>query len=348
MLQRTRARRIGEHLLFWLVYWVFTSFSAGLYDFDFTTVALYSLSNLPLTILTTYVFVYALLPLYSKGKLILFILFTALLMMAALLLKRVSVQHIQFPLFYANTDWTFTFFDWYRIVGNLLQICATIALVSAIKIYRDWRITQDRLERIQTEKRNLELNYLKAQTSPHFLFNTLNSIYYEVVNKAETAPDSVIRLSELLRHVLYECSENFIQIEKEIELINNYIELQKRRYKNRLVVHFHHEGDTSKLCPPLIGFSLVENAFKHGMTEQIGECIIDIDLRIDATHYSLTIKNPVTQQHVIAESIDRPKGLGLQNVNRQLSLIYQDDYILTNSIEDGTYICSLKLPLIAK
>ena len=94
-------------------------------------------------------------------------------------------------------------------------------------MYRDWISTKDKLDIIKTEKRKFELSYLKAQTSPHFLFNTLNSIYYDVVNKSDNSADSIIRLSELLRYVLYECEKDWIEVEKEVHLIENYIELQK-------------------------------------------------------------------------------------------------------------------------
>ena len=336
--------RAVEHTLFWLFYWVFISFSAGLYDLDFRTVALYSLSNLPLTIVTTYTFVYLILPIYFKGNRALFLLFSGVLLISALFLKRLSVLYIQFPLFYANTDWTFTFFDWYRIVGHLMQLCATIGVVSAFKIYRDWKRAKSKLDALQMEKRTLELSYLKAQTNPHFLFNTLNSIYYDVVNKTNDSAQSIIQLSELLRFMLYECNEDFIPIEKEIQLINNYIELQKRRYKKRITVNFEMDGNLERLIPPLISFSLVENAFKHGMSESIGDCTIEIAIRVDADNYSLEIKNPVSDPIENYPS-GSSKGLGLSNVRRQLLLIYDDNYILTNKTEDNVYICTLRLPL---
>jgi len=345
MLVLRKINRTTEHILFWLAYWVFLSFSAGLYDLDFITVSLYALSHLPLTIITTYLFVYKILPFFFQEKKLLFFLTTMLLIISALLLKRTSIQYFQFPLFYANEDWTFTFFEWYRIVGHLLQIGATIGLISALKLYREWRRTQDKLDILQTEKRKLELNYLKAQTNPHFLFNTLNSIYYNVVNKtSDSAAKSIIQLSELLRFVLYECKEDFIPIEKEIQLINNYIELQKSRYQDRLTVNLLVNGNLKEVIPPLICFSLIENAFKHGMSESIGECIIEITIQIDTNNFSICIKNPISES-IDSYSSGSSKGLGLINVNRQLTLIYNDTYKLTDKVENNTYICVLEIPI---
>lgn len=346
MTYKTKSKRFFEHLLFWLMYWAFVSFSSGLYDLDFATISLYTLLNLPLTISVTYLFVYAILPFYIKKKLIPFIGLTVILLMVALLLKRLSVQYIHFPLLYGDTDWTFSFFNWYKIVGYLVQLCATIGLVSAIRMYRNWKRTNDKLTQIQVEKRNLELSYLKAQMSPHFVFNTLNSIYYDVVNKHENAANSIVQFSDLLRVVLYDCATNEIPIQKEIELINNYIALQKSRYQNRLTVHFEIVGDTTQKIPPLIAFSLVENAFKHGMSESIGNCSIEISMRIESHSFHLLIKNPISESTELLHP-DSSAGLGLKNVHRQLSLIYGTAYTLTHEAIDSTYACHLTLPFLS-
>lgn len=347
MTVQTKINRVLEHLLFWFVYWIFVSFSVGLYDLNFATISLFTLSQLPLTIIATYLFVYKVLPFFFDKKRLTFFLLSALLFISVLLLRRVSMLYIQFPLFYADSDWTFTFFGWYRIVGHFMHLCAIFGSVSALKLYRNWKRTKDKLDIIQTEKRKFELSYLKAQTSPHFLFNTLNSIYYDVINKNDNSANSIIQLSDLLRYALYECNEDFIPVEKEVELINNYIELQKSRYKNRLTVNMNVSGDVQKGIPPLICFSLVENAFKHGMSESLGECIIDIAIEIDGDNYTLSIKNPVTGP-IESYSPDQSQGLGLKNVNRQLALIYNDNYLLTDEVENNVYICTLKIPLNAK
>lgn len=339
-----KRNRIIEHIFFWMLYWAFVSFSIGLYDFDFTTVSLYSLSDLPITIATTYIFLYRILPFYFKNKLGPFVLFSAILLIAALLLKRIYLQYIQFPLFYAHSDWTFTFFDWYRIVGHSMQLVATIGIVSAFKLYRDWMRTENKLNIIRTEKREMELSYLKAQTNPHFLFNTLNSIYYDVLVNRSNSAQSIIQLSELLRFMLYECKADFIPLEKEIQLINNYAQLQKSRYKNRLTFLLKTEGDLKTGIPPLLCFSLIENAFKHGISESIGECTIDVDFKVDADNFYLQITNPLSVSEEV-NPLNNPKGLGLVNVHRQLSLIYEDNYSLSNSIKDKLYVCTLKIPL---
>lgn len=342
-----KINRTTAHILFWITYWFFISFSAGLYDLDFVTVSLYNLSFLPITIGISYLFVYKVLPFFFEEKRLSFFLGSTLLLIVAVLLKRIATQYFIFPLFYADGDWTFTFFDWYRIVGHVMQLSATIGLVAALKMYRQWKNTQDKLTVLQSEKRKVELNYLKAQTSPHFLFNTLNSIYYDVTKNTTDAANSIIQLSELLRYVLYECKADFISIAKEIELINNYIALQKSRYKNRLTVNLVTNGDVNKVIPPLICFSLVENAFKHGMSESLGTCTIDITIQIDTDSYSICIKNPISEP-LESNSPESAKGLGLDNVNRQLTLIYNDNYTLTNKVEDNTYICTLKIPIANK
>jgi LytS/YehU family sensor histidine kinase len=111
------------------------------------------------------------------------------------------------------------------------------------------------------------------------------------------------------------------------------------------VVHSKSEGDLTQLIPPLIAFSLVENAFKHGMSESKGTCVINIDISVEGENFNLIIKNPMMQKSDLVEHPDSSKGLGLHNVSRQLSLIYQENYLLSNDVINDQYLCTLKLPL---
>ena len=341
----TNSIRILEHTLFWFVYWIFISFSGGLYDFDFTTISLYTLSLLPLTIGTTYLFVYKILPIYFKRKVFYFILYSILLLFIAIVSKRLSIQYIQFPLFYANQDFTFDFFNWYRIVQHLLQICATIGIVSAIKLYRNWRKVNSKMEVLQIEKRNAELNFLRAQVHPHFLHNTLNSIYYEAIKKTDKTADLIIQLSDLLRFTLQECNKNSILLTKEIELIDNYIALEKSRYGSRVSVIFKVDGDTKKEIPPLICFSLIENAFKHGVAEQTENCVIEILLNIKKDQLILKVTNPLNQTTGSKDFFGASKGIGLDNVTKQLNLIFNKSYTLKNEIKENTFTSYLQIPV---
>src|SRR5690606_29557778 len=125
------------------------------------------------------------------------------------------------------------------------------------------------------------LNYLKSQTNPHFLFNTLNNIYSLARDKSDLAPESIMRLSKILRYMLYETSGAYIAIEQELKIMTDYIELEKLRYDDSLRVNFNHNiEDLRQALPPLLLIPLVENAFKHGVSETRNQPYVDIHLSV--------------------------------------------------------------------
>ncbi|NPD47453.1 MULTISPECIES: sensor histidine kinase [unclassified Lentimicrobium] len=340
-------KRILEHLLFWMVYWLMISFFQGLYDLDFVKILLSSLMNLPLTIVSTYFFIYFILPLIYKKKLILFLIFSILLLATSVILRRILIAYIQFPLFFADSGYTFVFLDWYRIGGHFVQNIEVIGIVSAIKYYRDWNRNRNKIDALTKEKKEAELNFLKAQVHPHFLFNTLNSIYYEVLKKSDKAAALVIQLSELLRFTLYECKDDFILLDKELKIIENYIEIEKSRYGERLLVNFSYDRKPNIMIPPLIIFSLIENSFKHGVSEQKGVNQIDISIAVKSDNIRLHIRNPISR-NTKKDSLGASEGIGLENTIKQLDIIYDSRYVLDSSIVDHNYNCILEIPISVK
>ena len=318
--------------------------SAGLYDLDFGTTALHNLSNLPLTMAVTYLFVYRIFPLYFQKRIWTFISLTILIFVVAILLRRFSMQLFQFQWLYSDADYTFTFFNWYRMAGHLMQLGTTVGLVTGLKYFRDWQRTKDKVEALNAEKRKAELSFLKAQVHPHFLFNTLNSIYYEVIKKSESAPDLIIHLSDILRFTLYECKDPLIPIAKEVELIQNYIALEERRYGERLSVAFEVTGDTTALTPPLICFSLVENAFKHGTSHNKDHSHIEIMLNISTEKLRLEVRNPIVNFQPTDE-FGASEGIGLQNITHQLELTFEKNYRLVTEPRGQAFVSILEIPL---
>lgn len=346
---RKNVRRIWEHVLFWLLYWLLISISTGLYDFDFFNVAFYNLSRLPLTIFSTYVFIYRILPVLLEQKRAgFFVLASVGLLLATVFLDRLSIQYIQFPIFYANSEWSFTFFDWYRISGFAVHLVTTVGIVSGFKYYRDWQRAQRKMMVLSQEKREAELNYLKAQIHPHFLFNTLNAIYYEAIQQSEKTPELIIHLSELLRFSLYLSKDERIPVGEEIKVIESYIELQKCRYGDRLKVQMNCALDVDNIqIPPLLCFSLVENAFKHGVSESTGESLIRIDIELRDARIVMQVVNPKSQEHV-TDPFGAAKGIGLKNTRRQLSLLFGNDFELRTESKLDQFICTLEIPIQIK
>lgn len=337
-------RRIWEHVLFWVLYWLLLAFYGGLYDKDFEVTLLYNLTIVPVTIACTYILVYALLPLYFRRQHIAFLGLSLLVVVAGVLLKRLSTQYVQFPWLYSGSDYTFTFFSAYRITGHFIEIIITAGLVAGMHYFRDWQRTTKRMEALNAEKRAAELSFLKAQMHPHFLFNTLNSIYYESVRPSGNAPDLIIRLAEIMRYTLRQGSEEWIPLRKEVELIRNYMALEQVRYGERLLVNLEVLGELDGGVPPLICFSLVENAFKHGTAQQMGRCEIHIWLKVDDGRMHLEIRNPLPPTEA-SDVMGASEGIGLRNITRQLDLIFGEGYRLECRPEGNEFLSKLEIPI---
>jgi len=195
---------------------------------------------------------------------------------------------------------------------------------------------------LQIEKQAAELSYLKSQTNPHFLFNTLNNIYSLARDKSDLAPESILRLSKILRFMLYETGGDFISIEQEIKIILDYIDLEKLRYDESLRVNFNYDIEEMKQAlPPLLLMPLVENSFKHGVSETRGHPFVDIHLSVRNRQLVFVVKNSTEEfsaEHTIKENI------GLKNLRRQLELLYTDYHL---SVEKGEsmFIATLKINL---
>jgi LytS/YehU family sensor histidine kinase len=188
-------------------------------------------------------------------------------------------------------------------------------------IYNYIRLRQS-AQQLRIEKQEAELNYLRSQTNPHFLFNTLNNIYALSRDKSDVAPESILRLSKILRFMLYESSGAFVAIEQELKIITDYIELEKLRYDESLQVNFNYDvEDMKQSVPPLVLIPLVENAFKHGVSETRNRPFVNIHLSVNNRQLNFTVKNST------GESIDEKtvkENIGLSNLRRQLQLLYKD------------------------
>lgn len=184
-------------------------------------------------------------------------------------------------------------------------------------LYNYIKLKQD-TQQLRIEKQRAELSYLKSQTNPHFLFNTLNNIYSLARNKSDLAPESILRLSKILRFMLYETGGAYIAIEQELKIISDYIALEKLRYDDSLRISFNYDiEDMKQAVPPLLLIPLVENAFKHGVSEARSQPFVDIHLSINQRQLTFVVKNPAEEfQGEIKENI------GLSNLRRQLELLY--------------------------
>lgn len=194
-------------------------------------------------------------------------------------------------------------------------------------------------QQLRIEKQEAELNYLRSQTNPHFLFNTLNNIYSLARDKSDVAPESIMRLSKILRFMLYETGGEYIAIEHELKIIDDYIALEKLRYDESLRINFNYDvEDMKQALPPLLLIPLVENAFKHGASETRDQPFVDIHLSVKQRQLKFLVKNSSETFADVKENI------GLSNLRRQLQLLYTD-YDLSVQQKDSVFTASLKINL---
>lgn len=208
-------------------------------------------------------------------------------------------------------------------------------------IYNYIRLRQAE-QQLRIEKQQAELNYLRSQTNPHFLFNTLNNIYSLARDKSDLAPESILRLSKILRFMLYETSGDYISIEQELKIIADYIELEKLRYDPSLRVNFNYDvQDLRQSLPPLLLIPLVENAFKHGVSETRSRPFVDIHLSVNNRQLTFVVKNS-TEESSGQETLK--ENIGLSNLRRQLELLYKE-YDLSIQQRAAVFTASLKINL---
>ncbi len=218
----------------------------------------------------------------------------------------------------------------------------SILFFGVIKHIYDFKRLKTATQQLRIEKQQAELNYLKSQTNPHFLFNTLNNIYSLARDKSDLAPESILRLSKILRFMLYETSGEYIAIEQELKIISDYIALERLRYDESLRVSFHHDiEDMRQALPPLLLMPLVENAFKHGVSETRNLPFVDIHLSAKQRQLAFFVKN--STEAFPGEGIVK-ENIGLSNLRRQLELLYTD-YQLSVQQGESVFIATLKINL---
>lgn len=220
-----------------------------------------------------------------------------------------------------------------------------LAVTALLKLSRSWFLVNDlqrRLLQMETEKARIELTALKSQVNPHFFFNTLNGIYSMTLDKDERLPQTVLQLSQLMRYFLYESAEDTVPLEKEWQVMEDYIALQRLRSNEQLQLEKVVEGEIQQQrIAPLLLVTFLENAFKHGAKGNTGVVYISLSLEVEPRFLRFRIKNT----HGVAADIAPAthKGVGLENVRRRLELLYPGRHSLQIRETAGDFIVTLEL-----
>ncbi|NCD72292.1 sensor histidine kinase [Mucilaginibacter agri] len=253
--------------------------------------------------------------------------------MVAIFIYRLGRYYIVNPLLYPTTKYVFSDNLGVTILlSAIFDIGYVSALAVALKLFRMQIHHLKNEKHLVKDKLETELKFLKNQINPHFLFNTLNNIYGLARKKSDQAPDVVLKLSKLLRFMLYESGKDAITISEELRILEDYVELERIRYNNRLQISFEKEIDNcDQKITPLILLPFVENAFKHGLSETTGNTSIAINVSLKEGYLNFSVYN--TQDY--NNNSEVTEKIGLSNVRRQLELMYKQFSLQLHNLSDS-------------
>lgn len=345
------------HIPFWMLYnYVFWALTVGslyeaAHEMFFSVFFVKSFFYTIFPAFAVYFNLYFLIPRYlQKGSYSLYILILALTVVASSLLivpgyfLSAWLAGINAQKMFGLT-WSWNSFYNAAKGSPLTNTIAAITLGMSIKLTKNWLETQRRHQALEKEKLETELKFLKYQFNPHFLFNSINSIFFLIHKNPDMASASLAKFSELLRHQLYECNDQQIPLDKEIAYLENFIELEKLRQNENLAVNFNlNEAHSPGMgIAPFVLMTFVENAFKHLSKHKKQPNWINIDLAVTGLQLHLTVANSTSENG--SYEVINYGGIGLKNVQRRLDLIYPGQYKLDIQKNPESFVVKLELQL---
>lgn len=330
--------RISRHVLYWSFWLTFYGVVNGsYYEEPYADWFFFEFITMLVKVPYTYFIAYYIFPRYVTSKeylkLGLSVLGYAFIGMLALM----ALNQI-FPYPFGATDFWST--KTVYMFVDLIYVASPVVVIKMTQRY----LKQERMAtQLKKEKIEAELQILKNQLQPHFLFNTLNNIYGMVISGKEHAGEAILKLSDMISYMLYECSTDKVDLDKEVTLLSNYIELEKIRYGDRLELSFEKKGVlTGKMIPPLLLVPFVENAFKHGVSRDEKKPWVRIHLRVEEGSLSFLMENSLPNMNGHGSTLR--SGVGLENVKKRLDLLYPDSHELVLSKTD-TFLVKLNMEL---
>lgn len=340
-----------KHVLFWVIVFLYFVLSVNNHSmFANYRHLLESYGIIVIAqIITAYACIYILIPKFlNKRKIGLFVFWMLILLLSIhAVYQAIRMLYFDVAYFYSYDEMQRSYAVesyWKRLsyfsvfISKCVLYLTPTALLLMARFYRN----QQRFLKLNEQKKIAELTALKNQLNPHFLFNTLNNLYSLTLDKSDKAPEVIERLSEILDYILYRCKENYVPIRKEIELIENYLTLEKIRYGKRAVIKFEHDIASDVKIAPLLLLTFVENAFKHGVSQELGQAVIEISVMCQNSDILFSIFNskPKVAKDVLQ---DFDEHLGIKNVKKQLQLLYPNSHDLRISEQADSYKVILKL-----
>jgi len=343
MTQKTKSKkllRILVHALFWVSAWFFFIFYYKRYSEVNSYTIIASLVNLLVAMATVYSFNYYLIPNYLlKKKHTKFIAFSIVAVILSIYLQLLLTLSVVVKLLFTEQILFPKMIDVVMLFFNLFFI---VFIAISVKFYKRWSEKENEEQRVQKEKVEVELQMLKTQINPHFLFNTLNSIYVLAMKNSMSTADMVLKLSDILDYILYKINTPKISLANEIQIIQNYIELEKIRYTDRVIIDFIIDVESKNIqIPPMLIIPFVENAFKHGVAKSLEKSWIKIQIKELKESLNIVVSN--SKKEMMTK--EKSGGIGLVNVKKRLDLLYNDSYTFEKQETNNKFEIKIALPI---
>ena len=345
--------RILFHILFWVGYVLYEGVIWGMVDDGYGRRLHVSLIELPVKILATYFTIYVLIDrLLLQEKYLQFFIYLVVSVLFFVVVLRILAYEIIYPKYYPESLDVIPMLWPPKMLIAFFYIYCVTAIVATFHLARIWflhqqetQLIKQNAEQLEKEKVTAQLQLLKSQINPHFLFNTLNNLYSLTRSKSDKAPEMVVKLSELMSYMLYESNKEEVFLDKEIQYLENYIALEQLRYEDDLDVNVKIYGDSSGIkIAPLLILPLVENGFKHGASKQLSDSWILIDISIDQQKIKIKVENSKNNLHDNGKNHLKPK-IGIENLRERLSLIYPNRHSLQIFEEADKYLVVMEITL---
>ncbi len=229
-----------------------------------------------------------------------------------------------------------------HFIAEVLGEVYVIAFVTTIKLLVDWTIEKRRNEALAKLQMSTELKYLRTQIQPHFFFNTLNNLYALSLKKSDSAPRLVLKLSDMMQYILYEVVSSKANLLQEINHINNFVDIERMRFKDRIEFDMDITGEIDNVeVPPLLFLSFVENCFKHGLS---GNDKMNVNMSYKVTdngYLEFNVANNFNPNNLVKKN----HGIGIANAKRRLQLLFSNNFVLETTIQGNIYNLFLKIPV---
>ena len=340
---------VVQHTVFWVLYFTFNVVRWGFYFDDFSYSFQSNLVEFSVHLTLVYLNIYYLIPKYLPQRQfgiysLIILSFTVALSIVRIFVTYQLVTTEVWP--EANMP-EIGLLNPNYVVAVIVGEIYVVAFTASIKLGIDWAKNLQSNKELENKRLESELAFLRSQVQPHFFFNTLNNLYYLTLSKSDEAPETILKLSDLMSYVIYKGQLKKVPLMDEIAHIQNYIDLERLRYGQQLVCNFNISGNVEdKYLPPLILLPFIENSFKHGTPNESGTLPINIEIEIQNNTLIFKVENLSTSfENSVKPEMSEGTGIGITNAKRTLNLLFKNDYFLDIQKSKSNYHITLKMPL---